>query len=284
MFAWIERPMAAVQNLLPQHFLSRLVYALMRVETRWIKNLLIRSISRLAGVNWSEALSGRLEDYRHFNAFFTRELRPGVRPFTDDPRILVSPCDGHVSELGQLEDELLLQAKGHRYSLQQLLADDPVFDSLRDGSFLTIYLSPRDYHRVHMPLGGQLQRMIHVPGKLFSVAPYTVRHIPDLFARNERVVSIFETDHGPMAHILVGAMLVASMETVWAGEVTPCKSREVTVTDYRDQDIHLQRGDEMGRFNMGSTVILILPPGTTNWHPDLQAGQPVFLGQDLARM
>jgi len=284
MFAWIERPMAAAQNLLPQHFLSRLVYALMRVEIRWVKNLLIRSISRMAGVNWSEAASGHLEDYRHFNAFFTRELRPGVRPINDDPRILVSPCDGRVSELGQLQDELLLQAKGHRYSLHQLLADDPACSSLRGGSFLTIYLSPRDYHRVHMPLGGQLQRMIHVPGKLFSVAPYTVRHISNLFARNERVVSIFETDHGPMAHILVGAMLVASMETVWAGEITPCKTRDVTVTDYRDQDINFQRGDEMGRFNMGSTVILVMPPETTNWHPDLRAGQPVVLGQGLARL
>jgi phosphatidylserine decarboxylase len=279
--AWLERTLSAAQGLLPQRFLTHLVYRAMRSEVRWLKNLQIRTISRLAGVNWSEAASNDLDDYQHFNAFFTRELKAGARPQPEGAGILTSPCDGHISELGEIDGERLFQAKGQYYSLQQLLADDPACEQFIGGSFITIYLSPRDYHRVHMPLSGQLQRMIHVPGKLFSVAPYTVRHVPALFARNERVVSIFETGLGPVAQILVGAMLVASMETVWAGEVTPSKVRDVTVTDYSDTDIRLQRGDEMGRFNMGSTVILVLPPGTTRWNADLQAGQPVMLGQTL---
>jgi phosphatidylserine decarboxylase len=280
--AWLERPLAAAQHMLPQRFLTGMVYSLMRCRIRWVKNSLIRLISRVAGVNWSEAASAELSDYPHFNAFFTRELKPGARPISQRPGVLVSPCDGRISELGEIDGERVLQAKGHDYSLRELLADDPVCEHLHGGSFVTIYLSPRDYHRVHMPLDGRLQRMIHVPGKLFSVAPYTVRHIPGLFARNERVVSVFETPMGPIAQVLVGAMLVASMETVWAGEITPTDVREVTRNDYSDSGVTLLQGAEMGRFNMGSTVILVLPPGSTQWHDGLQAGKPLVLGQDLA--
>ena len=281
MTALLERLAAGTQHLLPQKALTALVYRLMRSEIRWLKNLLIRTISGLAGVDWSEAESTRPDDYTCFNAFFTRRLRPGARPPDPDPAALLCPCDGRISEWGVLQADRLLQAKGTYYSLGALLANDPCCRELEGGLFYTIYLSPRDYHRVHMPLAGTLQRMIHVPGRLFSVAPYTVRRIPGLFARNERVVSIFESPRGPFAQVLVGAMLVASMETVWAGEVTPARNRETTTTDYDDQGLELDRNQEMGRFNMGSTVILVLPPGMAEPGPDLQPGDAVRVGQRL---
>jgi len=277
----IERIFAGFQYILPQHMLSRIVYALMRCETVWVKNLLIRQISRMAGINYTEAISPDPADYASFNAWFTRALKPGARTFDPDPKALLCPCDGRISELGQLRENLILQAKGKDYSLEDLLAGDPVCSQLQGGHFFTIYLSPRDYHRVHMPLAGRLQRMIHVPGRLFSVSPYTVRQVPRLFARNERVISIFETDAGPLAMVLVGAMLVSSTETVWAGEVTPTNSKSVTVTEYTDNDITLARGAEMGRFNMGSTVILLVPPGTMKDTVRLRAGDPLLLGQKL---
>ncbi len=277
-----ERLMAGIQYILPQHFLSRIVYALMRSEVRWVKNGLIHLISRLAGINKEEALSPDPDDYPSFNAWFTRELKPGVRTFDASPDAFLSPCDGRISETGPLRKDRILQAKGKDYTLQDLLAGDPVCEKLVDGFFSTIYLSPRDYHRIHMPLTGQLQRMIHVPGKLFSVAPYTARKIPNLFARNERVIAIFETDFGPLVMVLVGAMLVSSTETVWAGEVTPNKNKDVTVTGYSGKDICLSKGDEMGRFNMGSTVILLMPPGTVEGVASLGAGDPVKVGQKLA--
>ena len=284
MTGYLDRLGAWLQNFLPQKTLSALVYRLMRSEVRWLKNLLIRLIGGIAGVDWSEAKSDNPDSYASFNAFFTRELKAGARMPDPDPRTLLCPCDGRISELGALQDDLLLQAKGSTYSLQVLLANDPVCNAFAGGRFFTIYLSPGDYHRVHMPLEGTLQRMIHVPGRLFSVAPYTVKNIPGLFARNERVVSIFESPHGPFAQVLVGAILVGSMETVWAGEVTPTKVQECTLTEYTGQHILLEKGREMGRFNMGSTVILLLPPGMARPEPQLQAGAPVRLGQRLATL
>lgn len=277
----IERILAGFQYVLPQHFLSRIVYALMRSEIRWVKNLLIALISRIAGINYDEALSPDPADYVSFNAWFTRALKPGARIFDPDPQAFLSPCDGRISETGSLVENLILQAKGKDYSLQDLLARDPVCEQLAGGYFSTIYLSPRDYHRIHMPISGKLQRMIHVPGRLFSVAPYTVRQVPRLFARNERVISIFDTEHGPLVMVLVGAMLVSSTETVWAGEVTPTKNKEVTVKEYPDEDIALAKGEEMGRFNMGSTVILLMPPGALKSLESLGAGDAVKLGQKL---
>jgi phosphatidylserine decarboxylase len=277
----IERIFAGIQYILPQHMLSRIVYALMRCETVWVKNLLIRQISRMAGIDYSEALSPDPADYPSFNAWFTRALKPGVRSFDPDPRAMLCPCDGRISQAGQLRENRILQAKGKDYTLQDLLAGDPVCAPLSGGQFFTIYLSPKDYHRVHMPLDGRLRRMIHVPGRLFSVSPATVRKVPRLFARNERVISVFETDSGPMVMVLVGAMLVSSTETVWAGEVTPTKNRDVTVSDYAGQDIRLARGAEMGRFNMGSTVIVLTPPGTLSDVVELASGEAVLLGQKL---
>lgn len=280
----LERILASIQYLLPQHFLSRNVYILMRCETKWIKNLLIRSISRLAGINRDEALSPDMDDYANFNAWFTRALKPGARVFDTNPNSILSPCDGMVSETGELQKNSILQAKGKNYSLQDLLANDPVCTLIEDGFFSTIYLSPRDYHRIHMPVSGRLQRMIHVPGRLFSVAPYTVRQVPRLFARNERVISIFETESGPLVMVLVGAMLVSSTETVWAGEVTPAKNKHVTVTNYPEVNISLSKGEEMGRFNMGSTVILLMPPGVVKRTGGPSAGDAVKVGQKLGNM
>jgi len=277
----IERILAGFQYILPQHFLSRIVYALMRCKIKWVKNLLIYLISRMAGINYAEALSPDPADYVSFNAWFTRALKPGARSFDPDPRAFLSPCDGRISETGSLHENRILQAKGKDYSLQDLLANDPVCQQLNGGYFSTIYLSPKDYHRIHMPLTGRLKRMIHVPGRLFSVAPYTVRQVPRLFARNERVIAIFETDAGPLVMVLVGAMLVSSTETVWAGEVTPTKNKEVTVKDYSDEDIRLAKGDEMGRFNMGSTVILLMPPGALKSQVGLGAGDAVLVGQKI---
>ena len=177
-----------------------------------------------------------------------------------------------------------MQAKGQKFTLHALLADDPQCRVWLNGYFYTIYLAPGDYHRVHMPITGALQRMTHVPGRLFSVAPYTVRHVPNLFARNERVISVFDTAIGPVAQVLVGAMLVSSMETVWAGEVTPPSFRTIRTTHYHDQPVSLARGAEMGRFNMGSTVILVLPPGTISFRQDLGPGDKVTLGQRLATL
>ncbi len=280
----LERLAASVQSLLPQHLFSSLVYRLMRVETRWFKNLQIRIISALVGVDWSEAESPDPKSFRHFNAFFTRSLKKDARPIDNDERALVSPCDGRISERGNIDGEQLFQAKGRSFTLAELLADDPQCSQWLNGYFYTIYLSPRDYHRVHMPLAGTLQRMIHVPGRLFSVAPYTVRHVPRLFARNERVISVFDTAIGPVAQVLVGAMLVSSMETVWAGEITPSTSRTIQTSHYGDRPLCLARGAEMGRFNMGSTVILVLPPGAISARQAPGPGDQVLLGQRLATL
>ncbi len=280
----IEKIMTGLQYILPHHLLSRLVYVVMHCEFAGVKNLLIRVISHLAGINNDEALSSDLAHYASFNAWFTRELKPDARVFSKAPAALLCPCDGTISETGGLHHGRILQAKGKDYSLRDLLADDPVCDQLSDGFFATIYLAPRDYHRVHMPHDGVVQRMLHVPGRLFSVAPYTVRQVPHLFSRNERVICVFSTDSGPMVMVLVGAMLVASMETVWAGEITPNKRKNISVTDYSGRDIALAKGAEMGRFNMGSTVILLLPKASLQTPPSLTTGSRVKVGQRLAML
>jgi len=260
------------------------MHRLTRSETPWLKNGLITVIGSAAGVDWTEAASMELDDYPSFNAFFTRPLREGVRKPDADPASLLCPCDGRISESGAIAGQQLLQAKGQLYTLADLLADDPSCAELADGHFWTIYLSPRDYHRVHMPASGNLRRMIYVPGELYSVAPYTVRQVPRLFARNERVVSLFDTEFGPMAVVLVGAMLVASMDTVWAGTITPAAERVISRHDYRPGEVVLERGAEMGRFNMGSTVILLLPKGSAEQFPDLPPGSAVRMGQRLASL
>ncbi|MCW8871602.1 MAG: archaetidylserine decarboxylase [Xanthomonadales bacterium] len=280
----IEKLFAGLQYLLPHRLLSRLVHAFMRIRLAPVKNLQIAIVGGLAGVDWSEARLQDAADFATFNDFFTRELADGLRPLDPDPQALVSPSDGRISQCGRITTDRIIQAKGHHYGIRALLANDPACAEFNNGFFHTIYLSPRDYHRVHMPVGGKLLRTIHVPGRLFSVSPATVRHVPNLFARNERVISVFETTHGPMALVLVGAMLVSSIETVWAGVITPPYGRKVTHGDWSRRDIVLQRGQEMGRFNMGSTVIVLLPPGAVSSLDDFGPDDVVLMGQKLGRL
>lgn len=273
----------SLQYVLPHHFISRVVYAL----TRWRSPLVapaIRAFVRHFKVNMDEAVSASPEDYPSFNAFFTRALKPGARPWVEDESVVASPVDGTISQLGKIDDGRIFQAKGHSYSLVDLLGGDLArTDAFRQGMFATIYLSPRDYHRIHMPLAGQLKQMIHVPGRLFSVNPATVARVPRLFARNERVAALFETSQGTIGLVLVGAMNVAAIETVWSGLVTPPHGHEIGVWDYGEHvQVSLPRGAEMGRFNMGSTVILLLPEGM-QFRPDLVPGATVRLGEALAQ-
>ena len=280
----IEKIFAGVQYLLPHHLLSGLVYRFMRIRFAPVRVSQIAIIGSLVGVDWSEARQEEISDYETFNDFFTRELKSDARMIDPDPRSFISPSDGRISQCGRITSDRIIQAKKHHYSLHALLANDPDAARFNNGFFHTIYLSPRDYHRVHMPFDGKLQRMIHVPGRLFSVSPYTVRQVPDLFARNERVVSIFETSHGPMAIVLVGAMLVSSMETVWSGQVTPPRGRKISRTDWSRRDIDLKKGEEMGRFNMGSTVILLWPPDAVTMLEELSNDDFVQMGARLGRL
>ncbi len=281
---WLEYLLARAQYLMPGHAISRLAYRLSRVTTPWIKNPLNRWFVRQFGLDLSEAEHSDPTAYPSLNALFTRALKPGARPLPDDPRLLVSPADGVLSEFGTARADRLLQAKGIDYSLQALLGGDAALSApFRDGAFATVYLSPRDYHRFHMPLDGRLTHMIYVPGRLFSVSLMTARHIPGLFARNERVVCLFDTPAGRMAVVLVGAVNVAAIETVWAGLVTPPPRGDIEVTTYPDGPT-LHRGDELGRFNMGSTVIVLMEKDRLQWLPETRPGMAVRMGQALGRV
>ncbi len=257
------KPAILLQTWVPQKLLSRIVLAATRWRFKPWKDLLIRAITRIYRVDIGEAASPNLADYPHFNAFFTRALKPGARPLDADPAALLMPADGRISQVGAIVDGRILQAKGHHFSAEELLTDAALAAPFRDGCFANIYLSPRDYHRVHMPMAGQLRQTLHVPGKLFSVSPATVAEVPQLFARNERLVCLFETDHGPLAVVLVGAMLVSGVETVWGGVEIPPYEKTIVSRDFRGvaPSVRLERGAELGRFNMGSTVILLMPKG-----------------------
>lgn len=277
----LDRLRAAYQYLLPHHPLSRFMHRLTRVHWTPVRLGLIRFIARRFGINIQEAAQTDIRAYEHFNAFFTRALKPGARPLAQEPGALLCPADGVISQIGQVENGRIFQAKGQDFGLGELLGGDKeLTQALEDGAFATIYLSPRDYHRIHMPLGGRLTRMLHVPGRLFSVAPHNVRAVPRLFARNERVVTAWDTEAGTVAQVLVGAIFVASIETVWAGEVTPPAGKRIVRTVY-DDGLRLNAGEEMGRFNMGSTVICVFPKGAVRWREELQAGSAVRMGQAL---
>lgn len=281
MHALTDRLFVLLQFLLPQHTLSRLMLRLTR-RRGLFPRLFTPWFIRHFGIDMREARQPDWRRYENFNQFFTRELRPGARPVEGGETDLICPVDGRVSQAGSLHEERLLQAKGHDYSLTALLGGESEWTaSFRNGEFATLYLSPRDYHRIHMPVTGRLLETVHVPGHLFSVNPATTRHIPGLFARNERVVCYFETAIGPMAMVLVGAIFVASIETVWAGVITPPAGREVRRRDYREQDIVLEKAAEMGRFNMGSTVILLFGREAMEWDARIRAGAPVRMGQRL---
>jgi phosphatidylserine decarboxylase len=276
---------ARLQYLVPQKALTRLIYAATRWRWRPWKNLLIRSLSRLYAIDVAEAASGDAADYPNFNAFFTRALKPGARSADPDPRALLMPADGRISQLGDIDDGVLLQAKGHHFQVAELLADPALAEPFRDGCFATVYLSPRDYHRIHMPLAGRLRETLHVPGQLFSVSPGTVASVPKVFARNERLVCLFDTEHGPVAVVLVGAMLVSGVETVWGGVEIPPYAKTIVRRDFRQvrPAVDLPRFAELGRFNMGSTVILLMPKGFSV-DSGLGPESNVRVGQRLGRI
>jgi phosphatidylserine decarboxylase len=270
------------QHLLPQHGLSRLILAATRVRAVWFKNWTIRCFLNLYRVDMSEAAESDPYRYGSFNEFFTRALKDGARPIAGEHAAIASPVDGCVSEAGIIDRDRLLQAKGRHYGLTELLAAQPWASHFEGGSFATIYLAPFNYHRVHMPLRGELQETVYVPGRLFSVNAVTARHVPGLFARNERVLTLFDSDAGRFALILVGALNVGSMATVWAGDITPAARR--VITRVPGPRLTLEKGAELGRFNMGSTVILLFEPARARWHPAVRSGSVVRLGQSLGRI
>lgn len=273
-----------LQYILPHRALSRVVYW----ATRWTfapwKNFLISQIVRRYQVDMAEAAQPDPLAYPHFNAFFTRKLRPGARRADAAPAALLSPADGRISQAGPIRDGRIFQAKGQDYTAAELLGDEAAAAPYRDGRFVTIYLSPRDYHRVHMPLRGQLKETVHIPGRIFSVAPFAVEAIPRLFARNERLVCHFEDEHGrPFVVVMVGAILVSSVATVWDGLVIPPYAPSIRRKSFAGQNITLDRFSEMARFNMGSTVIVLLPHDTAGLDA-LPAQQVIKVGQQLGEL
>jgi phosphatidylserine decarboxylase len=271
------------QHVIPQHLLSKGMYHLTRSEWEPLKKLMIEQAIKRFDIDMSIAMEPDPAAYPSFNAFFTRALREDARPIATDPRAICCPADGRVSQFGAIRDGRILQAKGRDYSVFELLGGDEKWSALfKQGQFITIYLSPRDYHRIHAPRDGTLHRTVHVPGKLFSVNPVTTRAVPRLFARNERLCCLFESDIGPLAVILVGAIFVSSIETVWGSEyLTP---KEVAVSEFGPpaMSVELKRGEELGRFNMGSTVIMLLPKGHAHWPKSLKKGMRVKMGQAIA--
>lgn len=272
------------QYLVPQHLLSRLVGFLAATELPWVKNPLIRLFIKQFNVDMSQAQRQEAEEFSCFNDFFTRELKEGARPIVKDSQLILSPADGAVSQLGTIEQGRIFQAKGQSYSVLELLGGSAERAApFEDGEFNTIYLSPRDYHRVHMPVTGRLKEMVYVPGDLFSVNQTTAENVPRLFARNERLVAIFDTEMGQVAMVLVGAMIVAAIETVWAGLITPPK-RKLRVEKYQiNREVTLNQGDEMGRFLLGSTVVLCFEKGAMEWNSELSANTPLLMGQPLGK-
>ena len=266
------------QYILPHHLLSRLAGCIAECRWPWFKNPLITWFVKSYQVNMSEAEQSDPTAFAHFNDFFTRSLKTDARTFVDEPGSIACPVDGAISQIGDIEAGRIFQAKGHEFSTYDLLGGSLALEKEFDGGkFTTIYLSPKDYHRIHMPVSGTLREMIYVPGRLFSVSPLTASQVPGLFSRNERVVAIFDTEFGPMAMVLVGAMIVASIETVWAGLVTPPK-RQLQKLSY-GEPIYLEKGEEMGRFKLGSTVVMLFGKDAMNWEQALSADQGVRMGQ-----
>lgn len=275
--------LTSLTYVLPHRLLSSLARRLAYSTSPGTKQWLIDTVTRKFDVDLSEAAEPDPRAYPSFNAFFTRALKPGARVADPDPRALLMPADGHISQCGAIEDGRIFQAKGQSFTAAELLGDATAAEPFRNGLFATVYLSPRDYHRVHMPWTGTLRETVHVPGRLFSVGTDAVANVPRLFARNERLVCHFDTDFGPMVSVMVGALLVSGVETVWSGEEIPAYGTAITRKDYRGKGITLERFAEMARFNYGSTVIVLLPPGVATLSPELRAESPVRLGQALAK-
>jgi len=269
------------QYLMPKQALTALAGRFASARLGGFTTWMIRKFVARYQVNMAEAANSDPAAYPTFNEFFTRALKAGARPVSD--ATLICPVDGAISQFGAIAQDQIIQAKGHHYSTTTLVGGDASLAAqFQDGHFATLYLSPRDYHRIHMPAAGHLTRMIHVPGDLFSVNPTTARGVPGLFARNERVVCVFESAAGPFVLVLVGATIVGSMATVWHGTVTPPRSSHVREWHYDKQPIELAQGEEMGRFLLGSTVVMLFPKGPLKFNPAWQAGGPVRLGEVMA--
>ena len=272
-----------LQYVLPHRLLSRIVYWATRWTWRPWKNFLIGRVVKSYSVDMTQAAQTDPFAFASFNAFFTRALKPGARHAPADARAIACPADGRISQFGAIREGRIFQAKGQDFSVTELLADESEAAKYTNGQFITVYLSPRDYHRVHAPLSGTLRETVHIPGRLFSVAPLPVAHVPRLFARNERLVCHFDGAHGPFAVVLVGAMLVSGVETVWSGVEIPPYASAIQRKDWRGKDVHLQRFAELGRFNMGSTAILILPAAVAQLDPGLAPQGFVEVGQEIGR-
>ena len=285
-FTYWQRAKVAFQYIMPQLYLTQLAGWFAKQKWGAVTHFVIKAFAKKYNVDMSEAKKENFSDYESFNQFFIRELKDDARKINENPTALCLPADGRVSQIGHIDDDRLLQAKGHFFSLSDLLAgDEELVHTFKNGEFATIYLSPRDYHRVHMPCDATLRKMIYVPGDLFSVNPFLAEHVPNLFARNERVICVFDTAFGPMAQILVGATITASMSTVWAGVINPPRTGEVKVWTYQgDSAIKLTKGQEMGAFQLGSTVINLFPENSVTLAEHLEVDVPVRMGEILATM
>ena len=273
-------PFILLQHAAPQHALSKLAGRIARTKAPWVRDKLIARFATAYGVDMGES-ERSLDEFDCFNDFFTRTLKPGARPLADATRHVLCPADGAISQIGRIEGGRIFQAKGQSYTATELLGGDADLGARFDGGhFATIYLSPRDYHRVHMPVAGTLRRTDFIPGDLFSVNTVTAENVPRLFARNERLSSVFETAHGTVASVMVGAMIVASIETVWSGLVTAHASA-IDTKHFADDAVSLAAGAEMGRFLLGSTVVLLFEPGRIEWQPELGPLTPVRMGQAI---
>jgi phosphatidylserine decarboxylase len=277
-----QEVLTKLQYILPHHTLSKMMSKLTHCENKIWKNLFIKQIIKHYGVDMNEALEQDINSFKSFNDFFTRELNPAVRPLTTTPNAIACPADGSVSQTGKINDGEIFQAKGKSFTATDLLGGDPArAEPFNNGIYTTIYLSPKDYHRLHMPLTGTLREMVHIPGRLFSVNTATTQSVPGLFARNERVAALFDTDAGPMALILVGAIFVSSIETVWHGVVTPPSITSVRSWKYQENAPVLKIGQEMGRFNMGSTIIVLFGNKKAKWDSNFTAEKVVRLGEHI---
>ena len=285
-FTYWQRAKVAFQYIMPQLYLTQLAGWFAQQKWGAVTHFVIKVFAKKYNVDMSEAKKENFSDYESFNQFFIRELKDDARKINENPTALCLPADGRVSQIGHIDDERLLQAKGHFFSLSDLLAgDEELVNTFKNGEFATIYLSPRDYHRVHMPCDATLRKMIYVPGDLFSVNPFLAEHVPNLFARNERVICVFDTEFGPMVQILVGATITASMSTVWAGVINPPRTGEIKVWTYQgDNAIKLTKGQEMGAFQLGSTVINLFQANSVTLAEHLEVDVPVRMGEILATM
>lgn len=272
---------SATVYVLPHHFISRLVYKATRIKSSYVPAA-IRKFCKVFDVNLSEAVNPDPKSYTTFNEFFTRPIKAELRPIATGNTILCSPVDGAISQINNINNDKIFQAKGHTFTATELLGGDAeLAKPFINGKFTTIYLSPRDYHRIHMPIDGILEQQIYIPGRLYSVAPFTVKTLKGIFARNERVVTLFNTPFGKMAMVLVGAINVAAIETVWDGLITPPAGKKISHKHYDKDTISLQKGEEMGRFNMGSTVILLFENQQLEWNKQFTESTPIKLGQAL---